>query len=47
MHDLANYSRYNQLPPQARSIEKAIAAIAGASHQPHRKPHRLFAGDGQ
>ena len=28
MHDLANYICYNQLPPQAGSIEKTIAAIA-------------------
>ncbi|GEM_PF-4483667 len=28
-------------------MENAIAAIAGASHQPHRKPHPLFAGDSQ
>ncbi|MBP0007623.1 MULTISPECIES: hypothetical protein [unclassified Roseofilum] len=26
---MANYICYNQLPPQARSIEKAIAATCG------------------
>jgi hypothetical protein len=32
------------LPPQAKSIEKKIAAIDPlTTHQPHRKPHRLFA----